>query len=118
MIFVATTEAEARASVALRRKLLGPPRRGEPVNGGRHGPVPDAWDEEGPVPPGWSGAAGPIRVDGAWEVELANAESALADAAASRLTAQERAQMAQMIATAREHLPPEAPNDRPTPRTR
>lgn len=117
MIFVATTEAEARASVALRRKLLGPPRRGEPVNGGRHGPVPEAWDEEGPVPAGWSGAAGPIQVDGAWEVELANAESAL-ESAASQLTVQERAQVAQMIAAARERLPPEVPNDRITPRTR
>lgn len=98
------TRAQCDTIQAARDKLLGAPVRGVDCGGGKHEPMPQAWDGVGPVPPGWTGFDGPVETTtvGTWAIDVGNGEvtAALADARASKVSAQEKTTLQTAVAAA------------------
>lgn len=98
------TRAQCDTVKDARDKLLGAPVRGVQCGGGKHEPMPQTWDGVGPVPPGWTGLDGPVETAtaGTWAVDVGNGEitQALADARASKVSAQEKTTLQTAVATA------------------
>lgn len=72
MIAEKLTEAEALELLAIRKKLgLDPePVKGAHTGGGRHVPMPEEWNGEGKVPPGWAGVSGVFEQEDGFAVEV------------------------------------------------
>lgn len=55
------SKREAKALRLLRDKVTPGPKRGTHVGGGHHVTMPNEWNREGVVPPGWSGYNGEVE---------------------------------------------------------
>jgi hypothetical protein len=106
MSYAIGTRAECDAIKATRDKLLGPPSKGFHMGTGRHVEMPEAWDGEGEVPPGWTGYAGPLEhpiTKGEWGVDTGGEAITKALAVpelAAKLSEPEKVELAEKVATA------------------
>jgi hypothetical protein len=66
MIHKSLTLAQANELRAAMSKVAPTPEKGAHVGGGRHVKMPETWDGNGKVPPGWAG------LDGVFEEEELN----------------------------------------------
>lgn len=99
---VVNTLVLAQTIEARQDKLHALPAKGTHVGGGVHVPMPDAWDGNGAVPPGWSSYKG-SRIEhpagSQWAVPIDHeTPAALANGRAARLTAPEQAGLAADVA--------------------
>ena len=101
---VQLTALLASGTEVVQDRLLGYPLRGTPVTGGIHGPIPETWDGNGAVPPGWSSYRGSSRKHptlSQWATPVdPDATAAMANGRRARLTAQEQTKMAADLAAA------------------
>lgn len=97
--------AARNATAGLLDKAHALPVRGTHTGGGIHVPMPETWDGNGPVPPGWTSHQA-HRNDPLATVWLPEPET---QTKLARLTVGERAQLAAARAAADVHPEPENP---------
>jgi hypothetical protein len=73
------TETEALELLTIRKKAGEPePEKGSHIGNGRHVTMPESWDGNGKIPPGWSGLSGVVfdAEKGSYTVEILDLDQA------------------------------------------
>lgn len=109
MFKVSLTLADAQTLEQNQDKLLDLPARGVPVNGGKHAPIAQTWDNVGAPPAGWrsyrnSTMQHPTLPQWATRIDQ-DSSAAMANGRRSRLSAGEQVKMAADMVAAIVSLP-------------